>query len=147
MVKSKFIKGVSIIVFVLASVWLISFYSFLLSFAKSVESQGSIICTGYDDDLITNSAKKITCCQNATELKGLEIRYCTDCDNNSILSNCGQPYEMKDDGNSNNDGIQTPLGNSDDKAPWSTQLHTQASSQPNSNTQEQVQNNGGIKKK
>ncbi|HKO64143.1 MAG TPA: hypothetical protein VJU13_02995 [Candidatus Nitrosocosmicus sp.] len=57
---------------------------------KSKVTKGPIECNNYlDNDLIT-------CCQTETDSKGVEIKYCTNCDNTVPPSNCTPRYQARE---------------------------------------------------
>src|SRR5919199_6398051 len=55
-----------------------------------VVSKGSIDCVGKGD--AGSPAKQIACCQDWKYSDGLEVTYCTACDNTDPPSNCGPRY-------------------------------------------------------
>jgi len=60
-----------------------------VAFAKSKVTRGPIECENSPDNLV------ITCCQTETDSKGVEIKYCTICDNTAPPSNCYPRFEDK----------------------------------------------------
>jgi hypothetical protein len=59
-----------------------------VAFAKSRGvTRGPVECENTPDNLV------ITCCQTETDSKGVEIKYCTICDNTAPPSNCGPRFE------------------------------------------------------
>jgi hypothetical protein len=61
-----------------------------VAFAKSRGvTRGPIECENTADNLV------ITCCQTETDSKGVEIKYCTICENTSPPSNCEPRFEDK----------------------------------------------------
>jgi hypothetical protein len=62
-------------------------------FAKPKVTRGQVECSGKGDP--SNPAKRIKCCQTETDNKGIEIRWCTVCDNTDPPSNCGPRYQER----------------------------------------------------
>ena len=59
-----------------------------VAFAKSRGvTRGPVECENTPDNLV------ITCCQTETDSKGVEIKYCTICENTVPPSNCGPRFE------------------------------------------------------
>jgi hypothetical protein len=60
-----------------------------VAFAESKVTKGPIECENTTDN------KQIYCCQTETDSKGVEIKYCTLCDNTAPPSNCSPRTEAR----------------------------------------------------
>jgi hypothetical protein len=84
-----------------------SFSSSFYAFARAkIVSRGQIECTIHSGDykLIYGA---MTCCQTETDQNGLEVKYCTDCQNSTPPYNCG-PRHIASGGSGNPPPPQPP---------------------------------------
>ena len=72
---------------IVLTITIISSSSLTNVLAKGKVTKGPIEC-----NLIPNS-DLIQCCQTETDSKGLEIKYCTNCDDTAPPSNCGPRFQ------------------------------------------------------
>jgi hypothetical protein len=96
-VKLKVIAIVVVIAFVCSSTIITQHDVFAKKKKVTVVSRSETYCLGQGDNP-TSPAKQIACCQDFTYSDGIEITWCSNCDNTQPPSNCGPRYVLKTTG-------------------------------------------------
>ena len=80
---------------IVLTITIISSSSLTNVFAKGKVTKGPIECNLIPDTADPNTGEPglIQCCQTETDSKGVEIKYCTNCDDTVPPSNCGPRFQ------------------------------------------------------